>query len=107
MSGAEPTKTPPFQNSKPVGLCTRANSITLSATPSRFSSGRMRRRSSISLSGSHLGYVFQAATQSRPLVSTDICTGFTISGNIFSEAKRLTLKPSGTRIFFRLSSGLR
>ena len=47
--------TPPFQNSKPSGFCTLANSVARSATPSPWSSWRMSSASFIGLSGSHLG----------------------------------------------------
>ncbi len=54
-SGTEATITPPFQNSKPVGLWTWAKVMARSATPSRSSSGRIRSRSFISRVGSHFG----------------------------------------------------
>ena len=99
MSGCVVTITPPFQNSNPSGLCTFANSIALSATPSPFSSGRISSESFIAFSGSHFGYVFQHAAHNRPFASTCICTGFANCGNCFSSANRFTSYPSGTCIF--------
>ena len=55
----EVTTTPPFQNSKPSGLFTLANSTALSATPLPLLSVRISRLSFMGLSGSHLGYVPQ------------------------------------------------
>src|SRR5262249_34172165 len=52
----------------------------------------MRILSFIGSLGFQCGYVGQTATQSRPLVSHDVCTGLTSSGNFFSLAKRFTLR---------------
>ena len=93
--------TPPFQKVKAVGLCTYANVMALSAMPSRFSSGRMTRRSSIVV-----GLPLGCLPRSHPQAALRVNIHWT--GSRFPEmpdANRFAAGPFPTLGLYALAAG--
>ena len=94
MSGPWATITPPFQNSKPVGLCrSSAKTVHLSARPSPSVSSRISSLSFIASVGFQCGYVVPDGDPQPARVSNAICTGVGQLGKLLLGGEQVDLHP--------------